>query len=102
MPYDTNADLPQNVRNVLPEHAQDIYREAFNSAWEQYDEPGERQGGRTQEQTAHSVAWTAVKHEYEKDAPSGKWVRKDGQKEDGDHAGKREKEGARAAKSSAR
>ena len=33
MPYPTNADLPASVRAHLPEHAQDIYREAFNHAY---------------------------------------------------------------------
>lgn len=32
MPYKTKSDLPENVKRVLPSHAQDIYKEAFNSA----------------------------------------------------------------------
>ena len=32
MPYRTNHDLPPPVRHVLPAHAQDIYRAAFNNA----------------------------------------------------------------------
>ncbi len=32
MPYKAKSDLPDNVRNVLPTHARDIYKEAFNSA----------------------------------------------------------------------
>jgi cation transport regulator ChaB len=28
MPYEVNADLPPSVRSHLPEHAQDIFREA--------------------------------------------------------------------------
>lgn len=32
MPYKTKRDLPDNVQNVLPAHAQDIYKEAFDSA----------------------------------------------------------------------
>jgi len=42
MPYDKRSDLPDSVRDNLPAHAQDIYKEAFNSAWEQYvkDEGG--------------------------------------------------------------
>ena len=39
MPYSSTSDLPDNVRNVLPAHAQEIYMEAFNSAWDQYDRP---------------------------------------------------------------
>lgn len=33
MPYKSKSELPDNVQNVLPAHAQDIYKEAFNSAW---------------------------------------------------------------------
>jgi cation transport regulator len=76
MPYKTRADLPENVRNVLPEHAQDIYMEAFNSAWDQYDEPEERPGASSREETAHRVAWAAVKRKYEKDDLSGQWKEK--------------------------
>ena len=36
MPYATNDDLPARVRRVLPEHAQDIYRAAFNDAGARY------------------------------------------------------------------
>jgi cation transport regulator len=32
MPYDKLSDLPDNVRNNLPEHAQEIYRAAYNPA----------------------------------------------------------------------
>ena len=66
MPYKTNKDLPENVSNVLASHAQDIYREAFNHAWEQYANPQERRNDASREETAHKVAWTAVKHIYEK------------------------------------
>jgi cation transport regulator len=76
MPYNTRNDLPESVRNNLPDHAQDIYKEAFNSAWDQYDKPQERRGDATREETAHRVAWAAVKQEYEKDEHSGHWHRK--------------------------
>lgn len=42
MPYSSNSDLPENVSNVLPNHAQDIFREAFNSAYEEYKDPEDR------------------------------------------------------------
>lgn|GEM_PF-207018 len=76
MPYDKNSELPETVRENLPEHGQDIYRKAFNNAWEQYKDPSERRGDASREETAHKVAWSAVKNEYEKD-PEGNWVRKD-------------------------
>lgn len=60
MPYLTNDDLPLSVRGHLPEHGQDIYREAFNHAWQEYAESPR------QEQIAHRVAWAAVKRAYVK------------------------------------
>ncbi len=76
MPYDRNADLPQQVTENLPQHAQTIYRKAWNSAWDQYKDPDDRQGDADREETAHRVAWAAVKEVYEKDG-DGNWVRKD-------------------------
>lgn len=64
MPYKRNKELPETIQRVLPEHAQTIYRKAFNSAHEQYGS----------EETAIKVAWSAVKKSYEK--REGKWVKK--------------------------
>jgi cation transport regulator len=64
MPYDELTDLPDSVRNNLPKHAQEIYKEAYNSAEEQYRE----------ESRAHRVAWSAVENKYEND--QGNWVEK--------------------------
>jgi len=76
MPYASNSDLPDNVRGVLPRHAQDIYREAFNSAWDQYADPEERRDeGDTREEVAHKVAWAAVKRQYRK--VGDEWREKD-------------------------
>lgn len=66
MPFKANQDLPDSVRHVLPKHAQDIYREAFNHAWDQYKDKSERREDDSREQTAHKVAWAAVKHLYAK------------------------------------
>ncbi len=76
MPYQTIKELPESVRNHLPEHAQEIYKEAFNNAWEQYADPKKRRGNESREETAHRVAWAAVKQVYEKDEKSGEWRRK--------------------------
>ena len=73
MPYKRVDELPEGVRDNLPKQAQEIYQAAFNRAWEQYDEPEERRGGADREETAHKVAWAAVKKKYEKDEGSGKW-----------------------------
>ena len=64
MPYETKNELPDSVRDNLPSHAQDIYKEAYNSAWDEYKHDEER---------AHRVAWGAVKKKYHKN-DDGKWV----------------------------
>jgi cation transport regulator len=74
MPYDKLGDLPGNVRNVLPEHALEIYRAAFNHAWDSYRDPADRKGNASREETAHKVAWAAVKQQYEKG--DDKWHKK--------------------------
>jgi cation transport regulator len=66
MPYDSLKDLPDEVKDNLPHHAQEIFKEAFNSASEQYKD----------EETAFKVAWSAVKNDYEKN-DKGDWVRKE-------------------------
>lgn len=73
MPYSHNKELPKSVRDSLPEHAQDIYRKAYNSAFDQYDKPDDREGGATQEETAHKVAWSAVKNSYKKSS-NDEWI----------------------------
>jgi cation transport regulator len=60
MPYATNTDLPPSVRQHLPEHAQDIYREAFNHAFAAHSADPRR------EEAAHRIAWAAVKRSYVK------------------------------------
>jgi cation transport regulator len=82
MPYKTKKELPESVRDALPAHAQEIYKEAYNSAWDQYDEPEERRGDASREETAHRVAWAAVKRKYEKDEKSGQWKEKTGSNKD--------------------
>jgi len=72
MPYKSTSELPESVKNNLPAHAQDIYKEAFNSAYDEYKNPGARQGDSDREETAHKVAWSAVKKKYEK-GDDDKW-----------------------------
>jgi len=76
MPYERKDDLPEDVRDALPKHAQEIYRKAFNSAWEQYADPEDRRGDQSREATAHQIAWSAVKQTYEKN-DDGEWVKQD-------------------------
>lgn len=66
MPYRSNTELPEAVRE-LPEHAQTIFRSAFNAAMKEYED----------EDVAFAVAWAAVKRVY-RQIESGEWVRKSG------------------------
>ena len=72
MPYQTISDLPHTVRDHVPKHAQEIYKEAFNSAWHEYAEKDARRGGESREEVAHKVAWSAVKKKYDKGS-DGDW-----------------------------
>lgn len=74
MPYSSRQQLPDSVKDNLPAHAQDIYKEAYNNAWKQYKDPAKRRGGTSREEAARRVAWGAVKQQYHKD--DGKWAKK--------------------------
>ena len=67
MPYASRRVLPAAVRRVLPQHACEIYRKAFNNAWRQYASRNDR------EALAHRVAWAAVKRVYRK--MGDRWIR---------------------------
>ena len=58
-------DLPSDVKEQLADGAQQIFLAAFNSAQEDGMD----------EEAALNVAWTTVKHDYEK-GEDGKWHRK--------------------------
>jgi cation transport regulator len=68
MYYARNSQLPRRVRRWLPEHAQDIYRAAFNDAYAKY--------GAGREAVAHRIAWGAVKRRY-LHRVAGFWVPRD-------------------------
>ena len=68
MPYSQNTELPESVRDHLPDHAQTIFREAFNNAFAAHSAEPDC------EQRAFRIAWSAVKRSYEK--RDGKWLRR--------------------------
>jgi cation transport regulator len=68
MPYRSIRNLPDAVRKHLPKGAQEIYKEVYNSAWDQYADRRDR------EAVAHKVAWSAVKRQYAKQG--SQWVKK--------------------------
>ncbi len=65
MPFEMITQLSDGLKNTLPKHAQEIHKEVFNSAEEQYGEEGR----------AHRVAWGAGEQNYEKN-DKGNWVQK--------------------------
>lgn len=75
MPYTSTSELPDSVKSVLPAHAQTIFKEAFNSAYDEYKDPDDRRGKESREEVAFKVAWNAVKHQYEK-GEDDKWYPK--------------------------
>jgi cation transport regulator len=72
VPYKNLSNLPKSVREHLPKHAQEIYRAAYNSAWDEYAQDEER---------AHKVAWSAVKKKYEKDGSNRQWKTRDNEQD---------------------
>ena len=64
MPYPSNEDLPDGVKNALPSAAQSIWRNAFNSAFEKNKD----------EEGANKQAWGAVKNAGWK-KQGDKWVK---------------------------
>ncbi|MBD3244398.1 MAG: cation transport regulator ChaB [Candidatus Moranbacteria bacterium] len=75
MPYQKKEDLPESVKSSLPSHALEIFMKAYNSARDQYSDPGQRSGDSSREETAMKVAWSAVKKQYKK-SDDGQWVKK--------------------------
>jgi len=59
--YQTLSDPPKSVKGNLQNHAQEIYRNAFNAAVEQYSD------AENTRERAHKVAWSAVKEKYQRD-----------------------------------
>ncbi|MBN2478671.1 MAG: ChaB family protein [Parachlamydiales bacterium] len=75
MKYKYVSDLPENIQNVLPKHAQEIYMKAFNDSFEEDKDPDKRLPGESLQHISNEHAWEAVKKEYRRDE-KGKWVKK--------------------------
>ena len=62
MPYNKIDELPQEIKEGLPQAAQQIFVAAFNAS----------QKDGLSEEGAQKVAWNSVKNQYEKGA-DGQW-----------------------------
>lgn len=75
MHYKSNSELPATVKKVLPTSAQTTYRQAFNSACEQYKKTKHQLKETAEEiEKFNKVAWDAVEKEYKK--IKDKWEKK--------------------------
>jgi cation transport regulator len=70
------GELPESVRKNPPVHAQEIFLETFDSAWDQYADPDKRRGKESREEVAFRVAWAAVERVYAKNENTGTWEKK--------------------------
>jgi cation transport regulator len=78
MPYKKTGDLPKQVKDNLPPHAQEIFKEAYNSAKKEYRDKDKRRDPKDDlEEVAARIAWGAVKKKYHKSESSDKWVAND-------------------------
>jgi cation transport regulator len=75
MRYEKKSDLPDTIRDVLPEAAQQIYLEAYQRSYDDYEEG--KGGQLSRGSVAHRDGWMALQHEYEQDKETGEWHRKD-------------------------
>jgi cation transport regulator len=76
MPYRRKESLPKQIKRSLPEEAQEIYKEAFNSAEEYYADPRKRRNpSDDKEEIAAKIAWSAVKKKFRKG--NGGWIKND-------------------------
>lgn len=73
MPYKSLQELPSSLKTHLPLRAQEIYREAFNAAWEQYADLLTRQGPAAMEEAVSRSAWAAVRRIYRQDPVTRRW-----------------------------
>ena len=74
MPFQSNSELPPEVQAALPNEAQSIWRNVFNSVFDR-----EQGTDAEREQAAFPHAWGAVRNAGwipNPDNPDGKWIRK--------------------------
>ncbi|MDD2731383.1 MAG: ChaB family protein [Candidatus Portnoybacteria bacterium] len=71
LPYQSNKDLPARVREGMPEHAQSIFRNVFNSVMGQDG---------AEESNAFAQAYGALENAGYKQNTEGKWVKEGAKK----------------------
>lgn len=64
MLYRSNKKVPNNVRRILPKRAWDIYKKAFDRAYDEYLFLQDRLDSANREEMADRIAWKKVKRKY--------------------------------------
>lgn len=72
MLYQSELELPRDVRDVLPNGALEMYRRTYNQTWRVTRASNERD----RDLAAHAAAWRRVKKAYTKNM-DGEWVSRD-------------------------
>jgi len=70
--YQSELELPRDVRDVLPNGALEMYRRTYNQTWRVTRASNERD----RDLAAHAAAWRRVKKAYMKNG-DGEWVSRD-------------------------
>lgn len=73
MPYTQIDELPSAVKDHLPKHAQEVFKETYNNAWKEYADADKRDGNEGHEEVAMKVAWSAVKKAGYEKGPDDQW-----------------------------
>jgi cation transport regulator len=74
MRYKSRKDLPKYITDVLPEDAQQVYMEAYNRVWDEYD--GKSGQDLSRHSLAHRQAWEAIQAVMVQDQGTGAWHHK--------------------------
>jgi cation transport regulator len=75
MPYGSIDELPNELRQTLPMHAQEVYKEAFNEAWSTYHDPKTKPKDISRTAMSDKIAWQAVEAIYTH-GPDNRWAKK--------------------------
>ena len=71
MKYSSMKDLPATITQVLPKDAQQAYLDAYNQAWDEYEQKGT--GDLSRHSIAHRQAWELVERTFERDLNTDSW-----------------------------
>ena len=75
MIYTSREELPDDIRQTLPQEAQNLYMKAYNAAYKA-NEDAHRPPHISLHQFANEHAWKAIEREWEKDTEDNVWKKR--------------------------